>query len=556
MSTKRIDGQLFERLLKNAYAYLCSRESEINALNVFPVADGDTGTNMRLTLENGIRSAQSNKELHEYLRTLNTGLLMGARGNSGVILSQLFNGMYQHLDRCDAANARDMANAFISAYKTAYKAVVCPTEGTILTVSREGIENVRDHMDRSTTIEAIFAMYIGEMKKSLSHTPEMLSVLKEANVIDSGALGYIVIMEGMYKYLNGEILQAAEVSQAALESAATSLTDERLFNEDSTFEQGYCMEFILQLLRDSQYDQYFRLPRFIDKLKRLGNSIVVHQEEKRVKVHIHTLKPGIVIGMCQEFGEFVTFKLENMQIQHNEQMERKQVLRRAQTVAEQKQLAVVAVSCGDGMMDVFSELGCDVVIDGGETMSVSTERFLSAFEGLNADHIAVLPNNKNILLAAKQAAELWGKGNVTIVPTVNMAEGYYAKAMDLSDEEELNTRLAEMEQNGKNTHSVALARASKPYSNGVVSCGVGDWIALIGDTIVAVNSDPVWAFLEGLSKVDEIDDKESCVVFTGYGCDDEMAERFQMLAAERFPDLEITFICGGQQLYPMLAGMI
>ena len=391
MNTRRVNGQLFEKMLRNGLANLRQHRDEINALNVFPVADGDTGTNMCLTLEKGLRFAQSSQELYPYLKMLSEGMLFGARGNSGVILSQLFNGFYQELSRCSAANVGDLRNAFIRAYRVAYRAVVCPVEGTILTVAREGIERARNQIDRSTSVETLLSIYLAEMKKSLAETPELLPVLKESNVIDSGGAGYICIIEGMLKQLYGEEIaddaQPVSVRETATEPDGSVSME--LFNENTSFEHGYCMEFLLQLMKGKQYTQRFRLDAFIEDLQLYGNSIVATQADRRVKVHIHTFKPAKVIAAAQEFGEFLTFKLENMHIQHAEREQKLQEKKPHRT------LSVLAVANGDGMIKTFEELGCDVVLDGGPTMNTSSEEFVKAFACIDADAIVVLPNNKN-----------------------------------------------------------------------------------------------------------------------------------------------------------------
>ncbi len=419
MSTKRINGFQLEQMLKNGLANLQRQEEEINRLNVFPVSDGDTGTNMRLTLDNGIRFAKTKMNAGDYLRQLSEGMLLGARGNSGVILSQFFKGFYVEQSRCAQLGVGELRNGLIRGYRTAYSAVVKPAEGTILTVTREGIEHIRSQLTRNTTVEQLFSMYIAEMKKTLAMTPEMLPVLKEAGVVDSGALGFIAIAEGMLKYLFGEIMLPEEKD----EQKPPKQVDLGLFNEDSPFEDGYCMEFILQLMNAPKYNRHFRISAYIEDLKLYGNSIVAVQDGKRVKVHIHTLIPAKIITLSQEFGEFLTFKLENMQVQHNEHDKELKATKR------HKLLAVVAVVNGEGMKKLFRDLGCDVVIDGGATMNTSSQEFIDAFAQLDADAVAVLPNNPNVILAAEQAVKLYGADNITVLPSRSVAEGYFAVAI-------------------------------------------------------------------------------------------------------------------------------
>ena len=340
MSIRRINGLQLEKMIRNGLANLEASESEVNRLNVFPVADGDTGTNMCLTLSNGIRRAKSHVEAGLYLKELSEGMLLGARGNSGVILSQLFKGMWQELARTTMIGPGEMRGALIRSYRVAYAAVVQPVEGTILTVAREGIEHIRSQISRTTGIDTLLSMYIAEMRKTLSYTPEMLDVLKEAGVIDSGALGYILICEGMLKYLYGDVLKTRDVPREESKTTDETLSS-TLFNENSVFEDGYCMEFILQLMKTASYNQRFRLQSYIDDLKIYGNSLAVIQDNTRVKVHIHTHKPAKVIALSQEYGEFLNFKLENMQLQHTETMLQKEL------TDSQKCLSAIAVVNGE-----------------------------------------------------------------------------------------------------------------------------------------------------------------------------------------------------------------
>ena len=423
MITRRINGLQFENMVRNGLANLRSMEATVNNLNVFPVADGDTGTNLCLTLENGIQHAGSQGELGSYLRNLSHGMLLGARGNSGVILSQFFRGLYQELARCSTAGPGELRNGLIRGYRTAYAAMVKPVEGTILTVAREGIDRIRSRIDRNTTIESLLAMYIGEMKQSLARTPQLLPVLKEAGVVDSGAMGFIILAEGMLKCLEGEIIR---VDAPAVEKPAYEMANPEFFHENSVFEKGYCMEFILQLLRNSDYAQNFRVSRFVEELQGLGDSLAVVQEKRRVKVHIHTKKPANVMRIAQEYGEFVSFKLENMQLQHNEHMSRLTAADK-----ERKPLAVVCVVNGEGMAQLFRDLGCDCVLDGGSTMNTSAQEFMDAFSQVSAETIVVLPNHKNNILAAEQAVRLCGRDQVHILPSKSFAEGYFAMAMDV-----------------------------------------------------------------------------------------------------------------------------
>lgn len=550
MKTKRINGTMFADMVKNGLANLCEIEEKLNMLNVFPVADGDTGANMHLTLENGIRAAKPAPELGIYLKGLSEGMLYGARGNSGVILSQLFRGLYLELGRYVSANPGELRNAFIRAYKVAYASVVRPVEGTILTVAREGIEHIRTQIDRSTTVETLLSMYIAEMQKSLSYTPELLPELKEAGVVDSGAMGYIAIVEGMLKFLYGEVLvQPVPAAASAAALPAGTAPDLSLFNEHSVFEDGYCMEFILQLLRDIRYAQRFRADRYIEELSDFGNSLVVVQDGMRVKVHIHTLKPAKIIALSQEYGEFLTFKLENMQVQHNEHEKK--------TRPDKKHvpIEVIAVVNGEGMEEIFAGVGCGCVIDGGASMNTSAQEFVDAFRQTDADRVVVLPDNKNSVLAAQQAVTLCGADNITVIPTGSMVEGYFALAMDVADSEDLDFRIRQMRAGAENVVTLAQATAARASSHNGIDCHPGEQIALIGDEVVAVADTWLDAILQGLAKVEDMDDREGCVIFRGYGIDEEREAELRERLAEAYPLLEVDFLYGGQGVYPWLIGL-
>lgn len=544
MRTKRINGLQFESMVRNGLANLRLMEQTVNDLNVFPVADGDTGTNMCLTLEHGINATASQPSLGLYLKSLSQGMLLGARGNSGVILSQFFSGVYQELSRCGVANPLELRNALIRGYKVAYASMVQPVEGTILTVCREGIEHIRYQLDRNTTMEGLFSMYIAEMKKSLSATPEMLQPLKEAGVVDSGAMGFIIITEGMLKCLFGEIIATEPTETPAPKPVETFSA---FFHENSVFEKGYCLEFVLQLMKDEKYDQRFRLNTFTSDLQDFGDSLAVVMDDTRVKVHIHTKKPAKVIALAQEFGEFLTFKLENMQLQHNEHLQKQ--------AGKKKKLAMVAVVNGEGMKQLFLDLGCDMVIEGGSTMNTSSQEFMDVFAQLNAETIVVLPNHKNVVLAAQQAISLSGRQNVQILPTSSMVEGYFAMAMDVADSDDTPYRISQMEQGANMAVTLSQTTASRDYSYHEISCRAGEEIVLLGHELVCVGSDWLTTIVQGLQQVPNIEDKETCVVFRGQNVEEDLQWALEEALQNEFPLLEVSFLHGGQDVYDWILGI-
>ena len=547
MANIKINGTQLEKMLHNGLNNLMRHKEEVNKLNVFPVADGDTGTNMSLTLSHGLKAAAPRFEAGPYLKPVSDGMLLGARGNSGVILSQLFKGLYTELARAGWISAALMRNALIRAYKTAYAAVVHPVEGTILTVAREGIEHIKTQIDRATTIEELLSMYTAEMRKSLSFTPELLPVLKESGVIDSGAYGYILIFEGMLDYLYGKEHKSLSGEAHITMQAEPAPVDTELFNENSNFVEGYCMEFILQLMRGESYTQRFVLRTYIDDLKLYGTSLVVVQDGRRVKVHIHTFKPAKVITLSQEYGEFLTFKLENMQLQHNEVMQ--------SGAGKKKLLSVIAAVNGDGMEKTFRDLGCDVVINCRDTMNASSEDFIRAISRVNAEKIVILPNNKNVVMAAEQAVRLSEANNAVVLPTKSSAEGYFALAMDIQDSTDTEMRVKQMQTGMKSTVTLTESTATKDYENGSVSCRAGEEIVLKNGELVAASTDWCDCIIKGLQAVPDADELESCVIFRGDGVPDEHEAILTERLSEAFPLLEPTFICGGQSVYRFIIGI-
>ncbi len=550
MSVTSLNGSILEKMLKSGLKNIQKHEKEINDMNVFPVPDGDTGSNMRMTLQNGIFSAESTKDLGTYLKLVKKGMLLGARGNSGVILSQIFAGMSKSLERDSIVNIREFIDALECAYQTAYKSVINPVEGTILTVAREGFEYVKNY-SKINSFEELFQVYISKMRRTLLWTPELLPVLKESGVLDSGAAGYIYIFEGLYKGLCNEEIEFDNeniISQPNL--SIVPLKNDK-FTADSKFEDGYCTEFLLQLLNDENYNHHFDLKDFIEHLEKMGDSLVVLQDEDRVKVHIHTKKPSPIISFAQNFGEFVTFKMENMQLQHNQHIFdmneiTKKVIR--------KPFWVIAVVNGEGISNLYKNLGCDVVIEGGPTMNTSTQEFLTEFKKANADTIIVLPNNKNIFQAAKQAAELSELKNIHILNSKNIAEGYYALAMGNADTTDADFKIKSMQNGIESVDVLSVTVASKNYSTNNIACQKGDFIALLNGNLVENSQNFGDLIKNSLEKVSNLNEKESCVIFTGINSTEQMNNEISKQIEKNYPEIEITFVPGGQEIFNYVIG--
>ena len=565
-----LDGTDLKQMLGNGLRVLKSREKEINRLNVFPVADGDTGINMRLTLENGMKRAEDTEELGAYMNSLADGMLLSARGNSGVILSQLFKGIADSLKDQKRTDSAGLLIALKNAHKTAYEAVVRPVEGTILTVAREGVLRAERRLTADSTPEEVLRAVLEEMEEELLRTPELLPVLKEAGVVDSGAKGLICITDGMYRFLKGEIVPDSDGEEYLPVSAEGP--DLSLFDENSAFTDGYCMEFILQRMNDVRYDQAFDAKRFIEELSALGDSVVAVPAGMRLKVHVHTKKPAPVILLAQKYGEFLTFKLENMQVQHNEHDLNEENAGAAEDGtpvnligsvaedsrilnAEKKPMAVIAVANGDGIRQMFTDLGCDIVIDGGTTMNTSTEEFLHAFGRVNADAIAVLANNKNVVRAAEQARELFRREDVHILPTTTLMEGYFALAMDVQDSDDVAYRLEQMQRGIESVDTLSVAASVRDYNYRGEKYPEGTFIGLLNDEILYGAEDEAECLVESLKRMKTIGERETLLIFRGKGVAEEEEERLYAALEEAFPELETEIVYGGQPVYRFLAGL-
>lgn len=553
MSTLKVNGELYKQLVINGAANLRANYKIVDALNVFPVPDGDTGTNMRMTIEAGASAIKdaTDESVYDMAKKVSRGMLMGARGNSGVILSQLFRGIYKGLKDIKEASVKEFAKAFLSGVSQAYHAVLKPVEGTILTVAREASEKAYKTIKKNDTLEKYFEIYIKEAKKSLDHTPELLPVLKEAGVVDSGGAGFLYVVEGMQKYLNGEEIKEVENVTNA------STVNRGSFNAHSTLEYGYCTEFILQLQYSKVDINKFDIKVISSWLEQNGNSIVAIQDEDIVKVHVHTMDPGKVLQHCQQYGEFLTLKIENMQVQHSEGEVAKESeveqcdcpecveLRRS---AERKKIAVVAVASGDGLVNIFKEMGVDYVVSGGQSMNPSAEDFVKGFDLLNAENIIVFPNNSNIVLTAQQAAKYYDKANIVVVPSKTIAQGYSALTMlDLSSGniEEIIENTKEVITN-VTTGLITYSIRDTEFEDVVIH--QGDYIGICNGKIVTANVnrlDAIKAFLA----CSDIEEKEIITIITGEDATVEEVEQIKAYISENYPDVEIDEVTGGQNVY-------
>lgn len=552
MNIMKIDGQLFKALVVNGAQNLKLNYQYIDSLNVFPVPDGDTGTNMRMTIENGVNEIALIDEtnIYELSRKLSRGMLMGARGNSGVILSQLFRGMSNGLEGFNQVNAIGLAKAFDSGVKQAYKAVMTPVEGTILTVAREASEKMNLIANSKMSINEFFDEYINEAKASLERTPDLLPVLKEAGVVDSGGAGYICIIEGMIKLLNGEELTNDIASQ---NSHAKLIVD----GDDKESEFGYCTEFLLQLTKVEDY-KVFDEKILYKEIESKGNSIVLVKDEDIIKVHIHTLKPGEIFNIAQNYGEFIKIKVENMTIQHNELQEFNHVedgvcpcgevhVKKPVKPEKRSKYAIVSVATGDGLINTFKEMGVDYIVSGGQSMNPSTEDFINGFDTLNAENIIVFPNNKNIILAAEQAAKIYTESKIWVVKTKTIAEGFSALTMlDLSKEPV--EVLADISNVVKNVISGSITYSVRNTSINGVNVHKDDYIAILSGQIVSSNKKRIDA-VKGLFKSRDLSDKDIVTIIYGNEVTRREINDVQKYIEKNYSNLEVELIEGNQEVY-------
>lgn len=542
-SYKALNGELYAMLLNAGYTRLKSQAKLINDLNVFPVPDGDTGTNMLLTMQKGLDSMGSSASLEVVASSFAKGAMFGAHGNSGVLLSLYFQGIAEALKGKESATIPELAKAMQNGYQASYRGTNEPVEGTILTVEREGIEETSITMNEQTDLGEFFTALVQTSARSLENTPNLLPVLKEAGVIDSGGKGLLTIFEGMLNAIEGKADSTSEENSSAEKRVSPSLALPT-YDEHSVLDYGYCTEFFLQLLSSKTDVSSFSLPDFITWLSQHGNSIVCYQNGTLVKVHIHTHQPGEVINYAQQFGEFVSFKMDNMTIQAHEVKEQKEKKQQ-----KRKPLGILSVTQGDGIRSLFQELGSSLVLDGGPSMDLSTQSFLDAFYEINADTILVLPNDGNIALVANQAAKLEQQSKVILLPSQSMQQGYFALAMTAGLDESALADTMKGEIAKVSSYFVALS------SKDTMTSHQGDYVGGEGKQIWVSGKDFVETTLALFAKIPDLESKEAVVIFVGKDVTKEQHEALENALEERYPSLEIGFIPGGQAYYSLWIGV-
>ena len=556
MVSKTIDAGMMAKLFIAGAKNLEHNKEWINELNVFPVPDGDTGTNMTLTIMSAAKEVASlhdmgDIDMQSLCKAISSGSLRGARGNSGVILSQLFRGFTKVVKECDKITIPVVAEAFEKAVETAYKAVMKPKEGTILTVAKGAANKARELADNgSENMSEFLAQIIARAEEVLEQTPEMLPVLKQAGVVDSGGQGLVLVLKGAYDAYMGKEIDFNLSETGVVSSAAISagINPEAQTNADIKF--GYCTEFIIML------NKVFNIKAELDfkaYLESIGDSIVVVADEDVVKVHVHTNDPGLAIQKALKYGALSNMKIDNMRLEHQEKlfkMSQKEAAEKKAAPAEEqprKDVGFIAVSVGDGINEIFKGLGVDHIIEGGQTMNPSTEDMLNAIDQVNADSVFILPNNKNIILAANQAQSLVKDKKIVVIPTKTVPQGITAVinyVPDMTVEENAATMTEEIKSvsTGQVTYAVRDTSIDGKDINQGDFMGLGDsGILSVGTAISEVT----------MSMIDEMmsDEMELISIYYGSEITGEDAEKLRSQVEEKYSSCDIELQYGGQPIY-------
>ena len=487
MNTNILDGRAYARMIIGGSRELDRNRQIVNDLNVFPIPDGDTGDNMFMTANGGAEILQTdNGNLSEVARQAAQGMFMGARGNSGVILSRIFKGISLGLSGHEEADVPTFLKALRSGVDESYKAVAQPVEGTILTVFRCAVEDAAKA--ESDSFEKLFKVLNSAMKEALEKTPTQLEVLRQAGVVDSGGAGLVYIFHGMEKVLNGE--QYEDAPKAQSKDNGPRKPDLSKFNENSDLTYGYCTEFILQLMTAKVGDvSSFDEQQVFDYLNQNGESVVAFRDGSIIRVHVHTKTPGEILNHCQKWGEFLTLKIENMTIQHNQSIvqnnysapEQEELVLR--TEKPKKKYATVTVATGEGMCNLFREIGVDAVINGGQSMNPSVRDFQDAFESIEAENIVVFPNNGNVILTAKQIADVYDKANIIVIPNKDLGTGYAAISMLDTSKENAEELVASINESMQGVVTAMVSKANRNTEQDGVQIKDGDYIGFADDVI-------------------------------------------------------------------------
>jgi len=557
VAISRLDAQLLKKAFLAGAARLESQKERINELNVFPVPDGDTGTNMTLTAMSAVKAVimVEHPTIESIAKAMSSGSLRGARGNSGVILSQLLRGFCKEITaHADNVNVSVLASAFVKASETAYKAVMKPKEGTILTVAKGGADKASELNGTTDDIAKFFGEVLSHMEKVLASTPELLPVLKEAGVVDSGGAGLIEVLKGAYDVLLGKVVPLADgnITTASVSSGKSGITDDI---ETADIKFGYCTEFIIMSEKEFTAKDEADFKHYLEGL---GDCIVVVADDDIVKVHVHTNDPGLAIQKALTYGQLTSMKIDNMREEHHERVienatqianREKEAEKEAKKAANEpkKKDGFIAVSAGSGLSEIFKGLGVDYVLEGGQTMNPSTDDILNAIDKVNAENIFILPNNKNIILAANQAKELTEDKNIIVIPSKTVPQGIsavinYVNDGDVEENTEKMTDALQYTKSGEVTYAVRdTAIDGKSIIQGNIM-GIGD------EGIISVCDSVDRAVLEML---DHLVDGDSSIISLYYGNDvsESAANALSEKVADIYKGLDVEVHFGGQPVY-------
>lgn len=547
MAVKTINTELFRKMFLAGAANLEAKKEFINELNVFPVPDGDTGTNMTLTIMSAAKEVQSleNADMLTIAKAISSGSLRGARGNSGVILSQLLRGFTKEIREHKEIDAVILAKACERATATAYKAVMKPKEGTILTVAK-GISRKAEELAETTEdLEVFIPEVIKYAEEVLAQTPEMLPVLKEAGVVDSGGQGLLEVIHGAYDAFLGK-----EIDYAAIEASGGTKMVKPSQQAEADIKFGYCTEFIIMTEKEFTDKNEAEFKAYLESI---GDSIVCVAGDDIVKIHVHTNDPGLAIQKALTYGQLSRMKIDNMREEHQEKLIKDAEKAAAQQASEKKKkeprksVGFIAVSIGEGMNEIFRELGADYIIEGGQTMNPSTDDMLSAIDEVNADHIFILPNNKNIILAANQAQSLTDDKDIIVIPTKTVPQGITA-IISYMPEADVDTNIEALEEAIKNVKTGQVTYAVRDTHIDDKEIHEGDIMGIGDRGILAVGQSVEETTKEMLA---QLVDEESELISLYFGQDvlEEDAENFAQEVEELYPDVDVDVHMGGQPIY-------
>ena len=547
---EKINGLVLAEMIDLGSKNLAKNAEKINALNVFPVPDGDTGTNMNLSMSSGAKETAANvvENIGELGKSFSKGLLMGARGNSGVILSQLFRGMSQHIADKKEVNAKEFAEAIQNGVSIAYKAIIKPVEGTILTVAREAAEaGVKASENTTSVIEVMEAIY-AEAQASLKRTPELLPILKEVGVVDSGGQGLVCVYQGFVAALKGEKIEGLEAVETNVVDMQFEDDHDMDFMSPEDIVYGFCTEFTVRLDKEKKE---FNEDKFREDMSKFGDSLLVISDSEYVKIHVHTETPGDVFNYGQQYGELIKIKSDNMREQHREVL-RKQEAKQVTAPKELKEQAMISISMGAGLSKVLTSMGVDYIVEGGQTMNPSTEDIMKAIKEVNAKNIFIFPNNKNIQLAAKQAAEL-AEENVFVVESKTAPQGL-AAVMVYNPQAAAEENFANMQEVLSTVSTLEVTHAVRDTNIEGVEIKKDEFMG-IRDGKIVVSNLSLNAVLEELLEKSLDEDSEIVTLYLGEESTEEYTDFLEQLIEEKYPDVEVELIESGQPVYPYIIGV-